>query len=283
MKKLLLLSVLLTMYSLLYSQSEAINYVSMGFNTFFDPRFHEGPSYYFYGYDGYSEAIIDHRNILFLSKNIPGHYISGHVTTPFDEDYEQYQGKNGSTGYSRFRGASSHQGVEYIFEGGNLIYWQLSHDLEPSLIVNKIEQTSDKITIFANYISRPGGKENKYEYYNIDKKELLDLFLKRYIETICSIVNNLDGYYKINFDNWDNKENSDIIKILRGRTKNELSIFRNCLFALKGYKFSSQTWTDFFKNYLDGYNGLYTNDEVISNFTENEKWLLDLIIKQENR
>jgi len=71
--------------------------------------------------------------------------------------------------------------------------------------------------------------------------------------------------------------------LLDGRTERELAIFRNCLFAIKGYKFSNNTWTDFFNKYLVGYSGKFTNDKVMTMFSVNEKKLLDLIIRYENR
>jgi len=49
------------------------------------------------------------------------------------------------------------------------------------------------------------------------------------------------------------------------------------------HKFSNKAWTDFFNNYLKGYNGKFTNDEIMKMFSDNEKKLLDLIIKYENR
>jgi hypothetical protein len=73
-----------------------------------------------------------------------------------------------------------------------------------------------------------------------------------------------------------------IIPIIGGRTARELAIFRNCLYAIKGYKFANSTWTDFFNDYLAGYIGQFSNDKVTEMFTDNEKWLLNLVIQHEN-
>jgi len=73
-----------------------------------------------------------------------------------------------------------------------------------------------------------------------------------------------------------------VTSLLAERTPRELAIFRNCLYAIKGYKFANAEWTDFFSQYLEGYNGQYSNDAVTAMFTKNEKWLLDLVARYEN-
>jgi hypothetical protein len=99
------------------------------------------------------------------------------------------------------------------------------------------------------------------------------MFLEKYIITIRAIIDDLSSYREQ--ENYD-VANSDITKILGGRTEKELAIFRNCLFALKNYKFQTETWDTFSKQYLPGYNGIFTNAEVMNMFTDDEKWILDL-------
>jgi hypothetical protein len=270
MKKILLSIFLLFVSTQLFPQ--VTQFLSMGFNTFYDPFFGE-PTYYFYGYDDYAEAMIDHRGALLLSTDETGYYIPGSITRYLAETYKRYNGQNGSAGYSAFLGATDDQGLEYIFKDGKLTYWSKTLNFIPYTTVNKIEQNSNRITIYTtigSYSIGPKG-ERKYEYFNIPKTELLEKFLKSYVNTIQIIANEKD----LNED--------DIKRILAGRTKRELAIFRNCLFAMKGLRFQTQTWSDFFSKYLNGYNGRYSNAEVMEMFTRYEKWLLDLIIQFENR
>lgn len=103
-----------------------------------------------------------------------------------------------------------------------------------------------------------------------------------YITSIQIIINDVNSY-KIAFDeNTASQNNNSITIFLEGRTKEELSIFRNYLFAMKGYKFQTQTWIDLFEKHISGYVGQYSNSEVMEMFTDDEKWLLELIIKYEN-
>lgn len=273
MKKIIFSCFLLFINMQLFPQ--VTQFLSMGFNTFYDPFF-DKPTYYFYGYDDYSDAMIDHRGVLLLSTDRVGLYMPSPIFTPLPETYKQYNGQKGSIGYSAFLGASDDQGLEYIFENGKLTYWSKSLNFRTYTIVKKIEQTGNRIIIYASTSSG----ERKYEYYNIPRMELLDKYLKCYVGAIYAIVNNNDYEYYCNIS--DHSEESDIRRILAGRTKRELAIFRNCLFAIKGLKFQTQTWTDFFSIYLNNYNGIYSNDEVMKMFTNDEKWLLDLIIQYEN-
>lgn len=279
MRKIIFAGFLLFINSQLFSQ--VTQFLSMGFNAFNDPVFGK-PIYYFYGYDDYSEAMINHLGVLLLSTDEVGHYVPSPIRPALEEKYKRYNGQNGSIGYSAFLGATDDQGLEYILKNGKLTYWALTMNFRPYTIVNKIEQTDTKITIYTTINHNGFGPtgERKYEYYNIPERELLDRYLTLYVEAICAIVNKEDiiGTYKF----FDNSKGSGIRRLLAGRTKRELAIFRNCLFAMKGLKFQTQAWTDFFNKYLNGYNARYSNDEIMKMLTEEEKWLLDLIIQYEN-
>ena len=72
------------------------------------------------------------------------------------------------------------------------------------------------------------------------------------------------------------------MEILETRTPRELAIFRNCIYAMKGYRFTGRSWTDFFGKYLEGYSGTRTNDEVTAMLSDSEKWLPELIVGYEN-
>jgi hypothetical protein len=162
---------------------------------------------------------------------------------------------------------------EHKIENGRLVYWAITEDNIPYGTSERIEQNNQRIIIDINF--RSGGKF-QVMYYNVPRNEVLDLFLKNYLKLI------VEANEMVNNHNIDENQRY-ITPLLQGRTARELAIFRNCLYAIKGYRFSNSSWTDFFNKYLDGYNGLYTNDEVMAMFTENEQWLLNLIIQYENR
>jgi hypothetical protein len=271
MKKILFAFMLIMMNTLLYSQSDIMKFLSMGFNA--RNSSNGGTIYYFYGYEDYSEAFV-FNTFIKLSTGIPRtFYPNGLITYKFPPyEYIRYNGQNNSIGYSSTVPTIGYFGEEYKIENGKLVYYALTAEEEPYTTLERIEQNNQSITIYLN----DSEKKFHYRYFNISRTELLDLFLKRYVGIICT-VNEM-----VNENNYINELNELITPLLQGRTARELAIFRNCLFAIKGYKFTNSTWTDFFNKYLVGYNGRYTNDEVKAKFTENEKWLLDLIIKYEN-
>ena len=255
--------------------------LSMGYNSFFRAGNNE-IIYYFYGYEGYSEAILFPRSIDFET-SISGWYYS------FDSQgelvqYSQYQGANNSIGFfrSRTNGPGRSHPFEYKFEDNRLIYWKSPSGHSYSKY--EIEQHSDRIIIHAYLLNTI----RQYRYFNISRIELLDMYLRRFVEIICKflevaqeIIINENGpaepfIYRMN-------KTYQIRDFFDGRTARELAIFRNSLFARKGYKFTSQSWIDFFNKYLDGYNGRYTNDEIMAMLNEQERWLLDLIIEYEKK
>jgi hypothetical protein len=79
-----------------------------------------------------------------------------------------------------------------------------------------------------------------------------------------------------------NNEASYIIRFLRCGTAEELAILRNCIFAKYGYNFQTRKWLDFFNTYYaSNYRGALTNSEVLALLTEEERWLLNLILQYE--
>ena len=265
-----------------YPISDIVKFLSMGFNAkdevinTQDNRSANYTKYYFYGYKDYSEAIID-ENIISLSTGEPGAFYPylrfGFKLKPLV--YERYNtGTQNIVGYIHYAHATGFFIEEHEEIDGKLVYWALKDTFETLFSSDKIEQKENEIIVHANNESA----SYQYRYYNISQKELLDIFLSRYVDLICD-VNKLIINGNIDADEIDDV----LIPLLQGRTARELAIFRNCLFAKKGLKFQTQIWTDFFNEYLDGYNGKFTNEEVMAMFTDNEKYLLDLIKKYENR
>jgi hypothetical protein len=236
--------------------------------------------YYFYGYSDYSEALVN-DNFIELSTGKPGtFYPNGNVRHGFfPYDYRRYNGQNNSIGYEYDIPTQGPFGYEHKFENGKLVYWAWTDPRKPISFSNRIEHNSQNIIIYFD-------SGSYYRYYNIPRTELLDIFLKKYVEMICEINELINGnksssqlggrFNEYFFDEF-------VSALLSGRTSRELAIFRNCLYAIKGYKFSNSSWTDFFNKYLVGYTAKYSNAEVTAMFDNNEKRLLDLIIQYESR
>jgi len=102
-------------------------------------------------------------------------------------------------------------------------------------------------------------------FYNIPKDKLTDIFLTAFTQDIRR------NLYEI-------KE-----KGIEKRTKEELAIIRNCIFAKYNYSFQTPYWKNFMLKYYDpNYKGTYSNQEVMDRFPESDKLLLELIQKYEN-
>jgi hypothetical protein len=272
MKKIMFLFIFSIINQFVFSQSEAMRFFTMGFNArnYFRGT---GTVYFLYGHEDYSEAFV-FENSLELSTGNSSFYPVGRLNYLFPPNTQMpYNGQNNSIGYQWVSPGVGYVGEEHKIENGRLVYWAVTEGCMPYGTSERIEQNNQRILIDLNFNS---GGNIQVMYYNVSMNEVLDLFLKNYIKLIIQ-ANEMVNDHNIN-------ENQEYITpLLQGRTTRELAIFRNCLYAIKGYKFTNSTWTEFFNKYLHGYNARYSNDEVMALFTENEKWLLNLIIQYENR
>jgi hypothetical protein len=254
-----------------YPCSEIMQILSMGFNAADD-------TYYFYGYEDYSEAIMDPDAS--LSTGTAGvFYPRGRDIGRPPRKYIRYNGQNNSIGYyycHRWPDLVDSDAYEYKFKNGRLVHWATyrigyNGDFIPCNTLVKIEQDTQGIRIY--YQDRGKGAVKNFSYYNISRTELLDIFLKKYVQLICDINNRIEN----------NNTDEILLDFIRVRTPQELAIFRNCLYAIKGSKFADSTWEEFFNKYLEGYEAEYSDNEVTAMFNESEEWLLHLILRYENR
>jgi hypothetical protein len=262
-----------------FSEPMAISYLSLGgkYNTLFDGD----TTYYFYGFDEYSEAIIwDHDNgqywtLQMNTESKKNKFITFGGGYPLDLVYETYGGESGNTCISAWMGASADYGYEYKIENGKLVYWTTSIDFSPRHIAETINENTTRIEINTG--------EWKFIYSNKSREELLDFFLKKYLENIDYLL----GDWKRVKNPVMKKEYNDISMFtenITGRTGRELAIFRNYIFARHNYKFISTEWNLFFKKYYKSdYTGTKTNEEVMSILTNEERLVLKLIIEEEQK
>jgi hypothetical protein len=278
MKRIFFVTVFAILGYFLFSQSDVMSFFSLGFNAYRQV----GTSYteyFFYGYEEYSEAFIYGSSIelsIEPSSEEPIFYPESQLIHGFGmRYYDRRMGLDGTIIYVYYlpMGEGS-VGQFHKYENGKLVYWARSNYGGITFETELIEQNEENLVI-----------GNQLIYYNIPRDELLDMFLIKYVGLICEIngLINGSGYSRLGKNFAEYFFDGDAQLLLSGRTSRELAIFRNCLFAIKGYRFASQSWTDFFNKYLDGYNGNYTNDEVMAMFSIQERQLLDLIIQYENR
>jgi hypothetical protein len=172
---------------------------------------------------------------------------------------------------------NSENNIENISEYSTAGYWNTSE---------QIEQHDNGIMVhFRN------ANETR-RYYNVQEEELLDYFLKIFVQKILMMLNKqltdgrdqLDVYRtEYEFLHSSKEHTPEITDILCNMTKRELAILRNCLYAKHNYYFRNEEWKEFFQKYYDrNYQGQLTEEEALSEFTDNEKWLLGMIIEIEN-
>lgn len=165
--------------------------------------------------------------------------------------YDRYQ-----DGYTGPEGA----GMQYETGNGIMISaWYIHRYREGKTYAKSIKYRPDGSLIvdFGRWSVR---------FYNITEKELIGRYLTAFTQATKQHLNILD----------DNA--------LQGRTKEELAIIRNCLFAKYNYNFQSQKWKIFMTDYYDrNYQGKYSSQEVMDMLNEREKKLLERIIYYENK
>jgi hypothetical protein len=269
-----------------YPCSEVIQFLSMGFNT--EKKENYSDTYYFYGYEDYSEAILLYSDCM-LPTGTAG------VFYPFSYrdlacpplKYIRYNGQNDSIGYyyNMRPYYVNNDAYEYKFKNDKLVYYANYHITKEGEFVlmyvsDRIEQDTQGLRIYLR--NRKGDESSLVSYYNISRAELLDIFLKGYVQIIREINDKLNVKFNDKFQRKSNNADKFLLDFIRGRTPRELAIFRNCLYAIKGSKFADSTWEEFFNKYLEGYKAEYPENEVIEMFTDNEKWLLYLILRYEN-
>jgi hypothetical protein len=103
-------------------------------------------------------------------------------------------------------------------------------------------------------------------YYNISQQELVTKYLIIFTQATHRYLNQINDL------------------TLQGRTKEELAIIRNLIYAKYNYNFQTPKWKQFIITYYNkNYQGLYSNQEVMDMLNEDERWLLERIIYYENR
>jgi hypothetical protein len=282
-------------YAFLYAQTQnnkdnILSHLSLNYqyNTLTDAQGTEWPipwantHHYFFGFDGYSNAIISESEYRIYN---------GRISSTETQWTLQFASVTGNQ-FVTFGGGNpesinniSDIGITYNFLNGQLTSWNYYH-------MNSfgIEYTNNNEIRIKTSNSIDGSMPPHLRcYLNTPRDELLGIFLRLYLEGISYILNRtwetrekhkIWPYERLFEKQYDN--NAMILESLNGRTARELAIFRNFIFARHNYNFRSDEWNIFFRTYYrNDYNGTRTSDEVMSVLTEHERRVLELIIEQE--
>lgn len=243
--------------------------------------------HYFFGFDGYSNAILSESEYYEREKR---------------EDIVHWTlrlfSRNGNR-YITFGGGRSENinnveeaKINYKMSNGRVTYWSEGRS-ENARVSTEIKYRQNNEIHIVTFLPSDGTMPpNLFCYKNIPKEELLGKYLKLYLDGIDYILDKkwetrIKGFaYWTNENILEKKYDNDasIIESLNGRTARELAIFRNYIYARHNYKFNSDEWNTFFRTYYkDDYNGTKTNDEILNTLTEHEKHILELVIEQERR
>jgi hypothetical protein len=233
--------------------------------------------HYFFGFNEYSNAIIIESEY--------NSYTSGMPEIQWTLQFASSTGNQFITfGGGDPESISSNMGISYSFSGGQINNWysygMVSYDIEytdNNEIYIKTKDTSD------------GSMPTHLRcYINIPREELLEKYLRLYLEGIDYILDKtwetrrkqkIWPYERLYEKEYDNDER--ILESLDGRTVRELAIFKNYIYARHNHDFHSDEWNDFFRTYYkNDYSGTRTIDEVMDILTEHEKHVLDLVTQQ---
>jgi hypothetical protein len=158
---------------------------------------------------------------------------------------------------------------------GRLTYAEWVYSDGRRFIARSINYDGNKITVIMNSAFTK-------RFYNIPENDLLDIFLMKYVQDVFEILNE-NNLVAIRNDYNTNRYNN-VLRLLPFLKRQELAIIRNCIFAKYRYSFQTPNWRNFFtKYYIENYNGIYTNAQVMTQLSDNERWFLDLIIEYERR
>lgn len=121
------------------------------------------------------------------------------------------------------------------------------------------------------------------KFYDIPSFEVEQKYLTEFVRDIKQIVRS-DNLSLLRREVEQNKQSAAFLVYLPYFKKDGLAIIRNCLFAKRGYKFEIDFWKQFMAAYYsETYSGVYTNEETLALFTDDERWFLRVILEHEKR
>jgi len=236
--------------------------------------------HYFFGFNGYSNAILS--EFTFYARDTSKEIVHWTLRL-FSRDGNKY---------ITFGGNVKDANINYKMTNVRISYWSAGWSESSRVSIEIKYGQNNEIQIVTRDPSDGTMPPNLFCYINIPREELLEKYLKLYLDGIDYI---LDKKWETRIKGvafWTDKNiiekrydnDASIIESLNGRTARELAVFRNYIYVRHNYRFSSNEWNTFFRTYYkNDYNGNKTNDEVLNTLTEREKHILELVIEQEKK
>jgi hypothetical protein len=230
------------------------NVLSFGFNTVETQEFYDG-------------QFITRKSYYLLNNPL---YTNAEISEPLDYEFAGIRYELPSTSRAR-AGEVSNDLLRFQINDGAYTHSIAEDGKDDAVIL---------VNTFGTLVRSYGDK--RLIYYDIPFFELEHIYLSVFIKNIFSWMENriADIRHNPNYE----KMLDPFLIMFPHFTNHELAIIRNCLFAKKGYNFQSPYWNKIFNLfYSREYEGLYTEEEVFAQFTDDEKWLLDLILEYERK
>jgi hypothetical protein len=265
MKKQVLLIIL--NFSVVYTLfGQYFDYVSLSYNTVetTNERGKEISTVYYFSNSRFSKMAIERAyNVLLLEEKTTNEWGEGILVGPFMGGGPEFHSTDRGEGYNS-------EGFNEIYRmvNGKLVYMELDYRGDKYLS-EKIEYTPSGLTVYMD-----DGIVKKF--YNVPEIELYDKFMRALVRQIKWVSS--DEFLR------RAGTKGDIDEQLKKLTKNELAIFRNCLFAKHEYAFQQPAWREFMDKYyyeFGGYRGIHSNAEVLNQLSAAEEWLLESILNYE--
>jgi hypothetical protein len=260
------LLIILNFFVIYTSFGQYFDYVSLGYNTVetVNERGEEISTWYYFSNSQFSKMAMErfYDGVILFEEKANDGPMEGILVVDF-------------SGGGFFH--HTYYGEGYYFDGlneiyrtvdGKLVYLELDYSGD-KYFSRKIEYTSSGLTVYMDM-----GIVKKF--YNIPEAELYDKFISALVKQMKWAISDEYLYRALSED--------DIYERLKKLTKNELAIFRNCLFAKHGYAFQQPVWQEFMNKYYNSftiYRGSYSNAEVLNQLSDVERRVLELILKYE--
>jgi hypothetical protein len=200
--------------------------------------------HYFFGFDGYSNAILSESEYYARERLETIVHWTLRLFSRTGDRYITFGG-----GQPENINSIENAKINYNMSNGRLSYWS-NGDREST----KIEyRQNNEIYIVTRSTSDGTMPPNLFCYTNISREELFGKYLKLYLDGIDYILDKKWETRIKGIASWSEKNipekrydnDASIIESLNGRTARELAIFRNYIYARHNYRFRSDEWNIF--------------------------------------
>jgi hypothetical protein len=158
----------------------------------------------------------------------------------------------------------------YRIKNGKLVFVHDGAEYDSKKIEYSVVFTDDiKVTMEGERY----GKKHTYfmHFYNVPEETIYKKFMMTLCERISYEIYHYTHYFHKDMTNYGNK--------LKKLNRMELELYKNCIFANRGYSFQDSKWLDFMKEYYRDLNS-YSMIETLERLWGYDGQLLELIQKE---